>query len=735
MKNKFLLIICVAFTLLIGAGAQNKTNDSPKTSLETGFNQISSSEIFQKAIVLWDFSELNDKAGLNSQIKANGNISLSDSLQSWEYNASKDHGGDGHVAFLKGGHFSAGQGAGGELNLFGPFSFYIRVRNKGEQKESAIFSKGDGNDLQYKLSIEKIADELYYCFDLGLKNQKKIAHVQTALKSLRPTVWHDIVINYDGTQLRIYANGEKKDETKVNGDLKESNLSSFLVGGNDSNTNCYNGMIDHLVIWNASLKKEEILYLVRRTPEEELGMADESVRDAIDKVSSDPYRPIFHVAPEARFINDPNGPVYFNGKYHLFFQHLPYFQSGDNTGPGWGHVVSEDLVHWENRPIALMPIPGTYDASAIASGSCVINNGIPTIIYTSVPPQAQSMAMSYDGMETWIRYEKNPVISRPDINELEDGFRDPFVWKENDIWYMIIGAGFQNQGGTVLLYRSSDFFNWEYLNPLCTGMGEYCFQWECPSFFDFGEKRVLIISPLFKNLPGLRGDVKYSVGIYKDYKFNSGPWKSMDFGGYSKFYAPNGMIDPKGRKILWGWLPLGSDTPWNGIISIPRLLTLSPDDRLKMEPIPEMKALRKEHWHFENVKIGNDMQKELDNVKGNCLEIVAEIDVQNAQKIGIDVLCSMDYKEKTRIYYDRIQKRLHLGDDSGYFEVENDEKLLRLHMFIDKSVIELFINKRECITTFVRPQLSSLGIRLFSSGGPANFKSIDIWEIGTIWEH
>ncbi len=734
MKNKFLLVIWMAFTPFVGAQAQNKTLVPSKTVPEAGYSQVSATEIFQKASVLWNFSDLNDQAGLNSLLKVNGNKILSVKLQGWEFYASKSHGGDGYVVDLRGIHLNAGQGAESELNLSGPFTIYLRIRNKREQKETVIFSKGDRDDLQYKLSIEKSANELFYRFYLGLKNQHPIAHVSTSLKQLRPSVWHDIVINFDGTQLSLYANGEKKDDVKINGELKGHTPYPFMIGGNGSDANCYDGFADHFVIWNASLKEDEIRMLVKRSADEELAMADESVREAIDKVSSDPYRPIFHVAPAARFMNDPNGPVYVNGKYHLFFQHLPYFQNGDNTGPGWGHVVSEDLVHWENRPIALMPIPGTYDASAIASGSCVVHDGIPTIIYTSVPPQAQSIAMSYDGMNTWIRYDKNPVVTRPDIHNLEDGFRDPFVWKENGTWFMLVGSGFKNQGGTVLLYRSYDLYNWEYLHPLCSGMGEKCFQWECPSFFDFGDKRVLIISPLFKNLPWLRGDVQYSVGTYQDFKFNPGPWKSMDLGGYSKFYAPNGMVDPKGRKIVWGWLPLGSNTPWNGILSIPRVLTLSPDNELLMDPIPELKALRKKHWNFRNMTTGNVMQKELENVSGNCLEIAAEIDVQNAQKFGIDLFCSSDFKEKTRLCFDQIQNRLYLGRDSGFFALDKASKILKLHLFLDKSVIEVFINSRECITAFVRPQLSDLGIGIFSYGGTANFKSIDIWEIGTIWK-
>jgi len=472
--------------------------------------------------------------------------------------------------------------------------------------------------------------------------------------------------------------------------------------------------------------------------EEELEKANASVEAVRELVKEDPYRPVYHVTAAGRFINDPDGPIYYKGLYHLFFQHLPFYQTGKDTGPGWGHAVSKDLVHWERWPIALMPEPDTYDGAAVASGACVINDGVPTIVYTSVPPQAQSLAMSTDNMRTWTKYEGNPVIaSKPPVENLEEGFRDPFVWKEGKWWYMVVGSGIKNVGGTVLLYRSEDLIEWEFLNPMCTDFGEYCHQWECPNFFALGDRHVLIVSPLYKNLPSIRSDVMYAVGTYRDHKFRPDEWRLMDFGGISNFYAPNSMVGPKGRRIMWGWVWVaGSEGyPWNGVLTLPRVLTLREDGVLGMEPAEELAALRKgKHWRFEDVAVKADRPYVLEGVEGNCVEIVAVIEPGDASAMGLDVLCSADFAEKTRIRYGATEKVLEFGGRKGKFELLDGEKVLMLHAFLDKAVLELYANKRECVTLQVKPDIKNLGMRLFCEGGSATVKSIDVWEMDTIWQ-
>ena len=225
-------------------------------------------------------------------------------------------------------------------------------------------------------------------------------------------------------------------------------------------------------ITSGTVSKPEEMDPLNLQHKELVAKAETSVAEAAVKAQKDPLRPIYHLTTAANWINDPDGPVFFEGQYHIFFQHNPYGDSWGNMS--WGHAVSSDLAHWRHLPIALVPSPGSYDKDGVWSGCCVVDKGVPTIIYTGVYPEVQCIARSYDGMKTWVKYESNPVIAKRPRDDLQ-GFRDPFVWKEKDGWYMVLGSGIKGQGGAALLYRSKDLTEWEYMHPLCVDFGE---NWE-----------------------------------------------------------------------------------------------------------------------------------------------------------------------------------------------------------------------------------------------------------------
>ena len=161
------------------------------------------------------------------------------------------------------------------------------------------------------------------------------------------------------------------------------------------------------------------------------------------KLAQDPHRPRYHLIAPASKMGDPNGPIFWNGTYHMFYIHDPSFGGTQS----WGHAVSDDLVHWKHLPTALAPMPRGSDKDGCWSGSTIINNGIPTIFYTGVSPEVQCLATSNDEMIVWKKHPGNPVIgSRPSGLELT-GFRDPYVWREGKTWYMLIGSGFEGVGG------------------------------------------------------------------------------------------------------------------------------------------------------------------------------------------------------------------------------------------------------------------------------------------------
>ncbi|MFP4501456.1 MAG: glycoside hydrolase family 32 protein [Candidatus Hydrogenedentota bacterium] len=450
--------------------------------------------------------------------------------------------------------------------------------------------------------------------------------------------------------------------------------------------------------------------------------ANASVAEAIEQAQADPHYPIYHLRPPAYWINDPNGPVYFDGKYHMFFQHNPY---GDKWGNmSWAHAVSEDLVHWEHWPIALTPNPDSYDKGGIFSGCCVVHDGVPTILYTGVSPQVQAIATSTDGMRTWTKHPANPVVADPPLEDLE-GFRDPYAWQEDGVWYILIGGGIRGEGGAALLYRSEDLVDWEYLHPLCVGFAK---NWECPNFFPLGDKHVLVVSP--------HGDVRYAFGDYdkKSHTFAPGEWHRLDIAEGGPFYAPNSMFAPDGRLLLWGWIrgAGGEGYPWNGCLTLPRVLTRRDDGRLGIEPAAELAALRQDHFGAQDIVLDGRRPERID-AEGDAIEILLDIDVGNAEAVGIEVRQKRLGADAVRIEYDNIAHRLSAGEHSGDFQVLPGEDELKLHVFLDKSVIEVYANGRAALTTRIYPDENAQGIALYSKGRPATVRSVDVWNLGSIW--
>ena len=216
------------------------------------------------------------------------------------------------------------------------------------------------------------------------------------------------------------------------------------------------------------------------------------------KVQQDPQHPSYHFAPPSNWINDPNGLIYWKGNYHVFYQYNPFEPAWGNIH--WGHACSKDMLHWKHLPIALWPDPQYADAGGCFSGCAVNNNGTATLIYTGVYPETQCLATSMDDdLINWKKHSQPVIPASPPGLQLE-GFRDPCVWWEASEWRMALGSGIKGVGGAVLLYRSKDMINWQYLGSLFQGQRKLDkdldsgTMWECPSFFPLDDKWVLIMS-------------------------------------------------------------------------------------------------------------------------------------------------------------------------------------------------------------------------------------------------
>jgi beta-fructofuranosidase len=478
--------------------------------------------------------------------------------------------------------------------------------------------------------------------------------------------------------------------------------------------------------------------------------ADQYIK--LERLAQDPQRPRYHFLPPANWLNDPNGLIHWNGAYHMFYQYNP---NGPFWGTiHWGHAVSADLVHWEHLPIALSPTLGSPDADGCYSGCAVDNDGTPTLIYTgfNAGEQRPCLATSTDGLRTWHKYAGNPIIPAPPADLDLVGFRDHSVWKQGDSWYQVIGAGIRGVGGTALLYTSRDLLRWEYLHPILVGDLSQTkplwtgTMWECPDLFALSGKHVLVVSVWDEHA------LNYSIAFVGDYAglaFSPEHVGKLDFG--ASFYAPQTMCDAHDRRIMFGWLreerdeEAQRDAGWSGVMSLPRVLALREDGVLTMRPAPELERLRGRHVYAGNLDLA-EVASKLSGVRGDTLEIVAEVDLGQADEVSVVLRRSPDGAEQTCVRYRRADSRLtldttraslspaaHGGIHSGPLELTSGEPL-RLHIFLDGSVVEAFANDRVCVSGRIYPtRADSLGVDLAAEGA-ARLRALDIWELRSIWD-
>jgi beta-fructofuranosidase len=466
-----------------------------------------------------------------------------------------------------------------------------------------------------------------------------------------------------------------------------------------------------------------------------------------EQLTDDASRPGYHVTPPANWLNDPNGLVHWDGCYHVFYQYNP-------TGPfhntiHWGHAVSDDLIHWEDRPVALSPSPDGPDRDGCWSGCAVDDDGVATILYTGGRDTAQLPCLATaadDNLDRWTKDPENPVIEElpddPEVLQTEDWdgeFRDHCVWREDGLWHQLIGAGIENGGGAALLYTSADLREWEYRGPVLTGDRDIAGTvWECPELLDFGGKQLLHVSNY--------EDVVYFLGEYDSGEFTVERRGKLDHGD---FYAPQSMWTDDGRMLTWGWLPEARDVSaqwdagWSGSMSVPRELSLAEDGGLRQRPAAELTDLRESHTHVETIGLSDGERHPID-LRSRQFELSCTVELVDADAVELGVLETPDGAERTPIRYSSdnevvVDRAAASADpqattDSQRMPVTPYDAPLDLHVFVDGSVVEVFANERHCLTSRVYPtREDALGVSLSAAGGSARVTDLDCWELGDAW--
>ncbi|MCC7374681.1 MAG: GH32 C-terminal domain-containing protein [Verrucomicrobiales bacterium] len=472
------------------------------------------------------------------------------------------------------------------------------------------------------------------------------------------------------------------------------------------------------------------LLATREMPQSGAGNADATARALREKLLGDPFRPGYHfVTPEGVCMPfDPNGALYWKGRYHLFY----IFQ--DRRGHNWGHVSSTDLFHWRHHPTGL--VDGMF------SGNAFLNReGQPTICYHQVG-QGNAMAVAVDDdLNEWKKLESNPITPKTQPGDPNhDRYRswDPYGWLEGDTYYAIFGG--ERPG---LVKSPSLAGEWKYVGDFLANTVPGVSLTEdvsCADFFRLGDQHMLLCI-------SHRLGARYYLGEWKDEQFHPKFHEMLSWVDHT-YFAPESLLDDRGRRIMWAWMmdrpgfKTRSDAGWSGTMGLPRVLTLDRNGRLRMNPPEEIERLRYHPRQLHDVRIGADTEVPLSEIRGNSLELEIEMRASQAAQFGVKVCSSPGGEEQTSIFYDAHEKKLVIDTraasltegpkvvESAPFSLDGRESL-KLRVFVDKSVVEVFANDgRQAVARRLYPSRpDSLGVSLFAKGGDARVAKVRAWDM------
>lgn len=467
-------------------------------------------------------------------------------------------------------------------------------------------------------------------------------------------------------------------------------------------------------------------------------------------VGDDTYRPDYHFTPQANWMNDPNGMVYYEGEYHLFFQYNP---NANVWGPmHWGHAVSTDLVNWEELPIALYP----DDLGTIFSGSAVVDHNnstgfktgeedvlvaIFTHHNTNTGEQYQSLAYSNDKGRTWNKYEGNPVLE----NEEKVDFRDPkVIWhEETHRWIMVVAAGQE-----IMFYSSPDLKSWEYLQSFGQGIGAHGGVWECPDLFivqnDKGEEKWALLVSINPGAPNGGSGTQYFLGSFDGHTFETTQEKTLwlDY-GTDNYAGVTWSNEPQNRNLFIGWMSnwrYAQDVPtaaWRSAMTLPRNLYLSADGKeLNSTPAEELEALLVPN----PAETGSGSEVEIRDsevLRSGQFRLTAVLDFS---EINSSEIRWGNQTSGVVIEYDKAAQEFLINrSDAGFnFNSLNNNRIrvpyglpenneLELEIWTDKSSVEIFVNDGErAITFLIYPNTPFSDLDITANTGADFIKTLEI---------
>lgn len=475
------------------------------------------------------------------------------------------------------------------------------------------------------------------------------------------------------------------------------------------------------------------------------------LRESRENLKNDPYRPIYHLSSPESILHDPNGLCYWNGRWHLFYQYIP----SKDYRQHWGHAVSDDLINWKDLPIAIFPDPERM----VYSGGTYVEEDRVIAMYNGVGIGTM-IAVSDDPL--LLNWEKIAIPAIPNTG-------DANIWKEGDTYYSTVGGrrAPTGPGGLMMreniLYSSKDLKNWErhhefMVNERFTLPGD---DGACPYFWPIGDKYIFFIYSHMTSGQYFIGDYDKEKQLFYPTKHGRANFMSFLPGGV---HAPTAYPDGNGGVIAMFNMHQGKRTPgWRGITTLPRRFTLI-DDKLKIEPWGDFQSLRYNHKSVKNLKLSANNEILLSNLEGNAYELFLEIDINESPLIELNVLSSPNKEEYTSIKFfedrgfplERLDREMR-GRNQSLISVEtahssilpearsrapevapvilDENETLKLHVFVDKSVVEVFVNNKQAVSVRVYPgREDSNKIFIKSQGKDAEIIKIDFWQMQSIYD-
>lgn len=415
-------------------------------------------------------------------------------------------------------------------------------------------------------------------------------------------------------------------------------------------------------------------------------------------VQKDQWRPLLHVAPPFGWLNDPNGLCQYRGTYHAFYQFAPF--QADCGLKFWGHCTSSDLLHWQFQGAPLMP-DEPFDCHGVYSGSALVEDGKMYLYYTGNVKKSGDYDYVNDGRESstvlavsedgFCFEGKELLMTNADYPaDITLHVRDPKVWKQDGVYYMVQGARTKDNVGVVLIFSSEDKRNWHYIGRI-EPKEKFGYMWECPDLFELDGQTVLCVSPQGVEQDGLKYANKYQSGICLldgDFRGRTKPGAFRELDGGFDFYAPQSFQAEDGRRILIGWMGMADDgsytnktvlNGWQNTLTLPRELSLE-DGIVCQNPVRELDG-----WWNEEISFKNTFQGKTDT----CFEL-------DLHPEGGDVRVTLfgglmlRYLSKEKIFrMEFTDRELGCGRTMRGREME---LLTDMRIVADVSCVEVFLN-------------------------------------------